>query len=156
MMHELTYSIITHIKAQVTELVDVVWIYDGVTLTGKTKPFGTVEQMAGNTNIIAKEREYFETFYRFQVGLHAKSIAERSRLQEKIKNALLQPNIALLDTSQPFPPPTVGFFYCDVLAVTPIPVADVTDETNKNLVYFDVEIYVQRKNGEADLTKFEQ
>lgn len=156
MIHELTYSIISHLKSQVPELTDIVWIYDGISLTSKIKPFGTVEQMQPNIEVITKAREYFETTYRFQVGLHAKSIAERSKLQEKIKNALLNPNIALLDTSQPLPPPAVGFFYCDVPAVTPIPVEDISNDTNKHRLYFDVEVYIQRKNGVTELAKFEQ
>lgn len=146
MIHNLTYSIITHLKTQISELTEVVWIFDGVSLTGKTKPFGTVEQMQANTQIIAKEREFYETIYRFQVGLHAKTIAERSRLQEHVKMALLQPNIPYLDTSKPSPPPAIGFFYCDVLSEVPVPVESATDETNKHRVYFDVEVYVQRRN----------
>jgi hypothetical protein len=152
MIHSLTYSLVAHLKAQVAELTDVVWIYDGITLTKKVKPFGTIEQMQANTNIIAKERDYFETTYRFQVGLNARSVSERSKLQERVKLALLQPNITYFDTSGPSPSAN-GFFYCDVLSEVPIPVESVTDETNKHRVYFDVEVYVQRKNGE---THYEQ
>jgi hypothetical protein len=153
MMHELTYSIKSHLKSQLSELTDVVWIYDGVSLSSAVKPFGTVEQMQSNTNVIAKGRELFETYYRFQVGIHARTIAERSRLQERVRNALLQPNIPLIDTSQPAPSPVVGFFYCDVLSEVPVPVESVADETNKHRLYFDVEVYVMRRNGG---TTFEQ
>jgi hypothetical protein len=146
MINNLTYSIITHLKTQVTELTDVVWIYDGISLTSKVKPFSTVEQMQANTSVIAKERSYYETIYRFQVGLHANTITERSKIQEKVKTALLQPNITYLDTSGPSPS-TTGFFYCDVLSEVPVPVESVTDQTNKHRVYFDVEVFIQRKNG---------
>lgn len=146
MIHSLTYSLIAHLETQVNELTDVVWIYDGISLTSKVKPFGTVEQMQANTNVIAKEREYYETTYRFQVGLHANSISERSKLQERVKIALLQSNIPYLDTSGPSPIAD-GFFYCDVNSEVPIPVESATDETNKHRVYFDVEVYIQRKNG---------
>lgn len=152
MIHNLTYSLIAHLKAQVAELTDVIWVYDGISLSEKVKPFSTVEQMQSNTNIIAKEREYYETTYRFQVGLNAKSVSERSKLQERVKLALLQPNITYFDTNGPSPSAN-GFFYCDVLSEVPVPVESVTDETNKHRVYFDVEIYVQRKNGE---THYEQ
>ena len=147
MIHSLTYSIISHLKSRVAELTDVVWIFDGVTLTGRTKPFGTVEQMMPTSERLAKERDLYATTYRFQIGLHAKTIAQRSQLQERMHEALLDADIALLDTSQPLPPPTVGFFYCDVNSITPIPVEDVTDETNKHRLYFDVEVYVERKVG---------
>lgn len=151
MLHALQYSIITHLKS-ISELTEVVWMYDGVSLTGKTKPFATVEQMQDNMEIIAKEREYYETIYRFQIGLMAKSVSDRAKLQEKIRKALLQPNIQLFNTDGPTPT-SAGFFYCDVTAVTPIPVEDIADETNKHKVYFDVEVPVQVRNGVA---KFEQ
>jgi hypothetical protein len=147
MLHELTYSLMAHLKAQVPELTDVVWIYDGVALTGKIKPFGTVEQMQSNTEFIAKAREYYATNYRFQIGLHAKTIAERSRLQERVRTALLMAEIELLETTWPSPAPlAIGHFYCDVNSEVPIPVESATDETNKHRVYFDVEVYVQRRN----------
>jgi hypothetical protein len=73
-------------------------------------------------------------------------------MQERVKLALLQPNLTYFDTNGPSPSAN-GFFYCDVLSEVPIPVESVTDETNKHRVYFDVEIYVQRKNGE---TNYEQ
>jgi hypothetical protein len=152
MIHSLTYSIITHLKSQLPEITDVVWVYDGIKLTRTAKPFATVEQMQSNTNITAKGREYYETYYRFQVGIYTKTIADRSRLQERVREALLQPNIALLDTSQSSPSAN-GFFYCDVLSEVPVPVETVSDETNKHRLYFDVEVYVQRKNGG---TGFEQ
>lgn len=152
MIHNLTYSLIAHLKTQVSELTDVVWIYDGISLSEKVKPFSSVEQMQANTNVITKEREYYETIYRFQVGLHARSISERSKLQERVKIALLQPNIQYFDTSGPSPSAN-GFFYCDVTSEVPVPVESATDETNKHRVYFDVEVYVQRKNG---ATNYEQ
>lgn len=152
MIHSLTYSIITHLKSQITELTDVVWIYDGISLSQKAKPFGSVEQMQANTNVITKEREYYETTYRFQVGLYAKSISERSKLQEKVKATLLQPDITYFDTSGPSPSAN-GFFYCDVTSEVPVPVESATDKTNQHRTYFDVEIYVQRKNG---ATNYEQ
>lgn len=149
MIHSLTHSIITHLKTQVSELTDVIWIYNGISLSQKVKPFGTVEQMQANTVVATKEREYYETTYRFQVGLYAKSVSQRSKLQESIKLALLKPEIPYLDTNRPSPQAS-GFFYCDVLSEVPIPVESVTDETNKHRLYFDVEVFIQRKNGEAD------
>jgi hypothetical protein len=146
LLHEITYSIIAHLKAQVMELNDVVWMYDGVSLTGRAKPFASVEQMPSNTNVIAKERSYYETTYRFQIGLYAESVSQRSRLEDSIRRALLQPNITLLNTSQ-FPPTEAGFFYCDVMASTPMPVESATDETNKHRLYFDVGVYTEFKNG---------
>jgi len=146
MLHALQYSIIRHLDDTVPELTEVVWLYDGVTLTGKTKPFAVVEQMQDDTTILAKERAYYETIYRFQIGMMARSSSERAKLQEKIRKALLQPNIPLFNTDGPTPTSS-GFFYCDVTAVTPMPVENMADETNKHKVYFDVEVPVQLRNG---------
>ena len=141
MLHELTYSIITHLKAEVSELNDVVWMYDGVSLTGRAKPFASVEQMPSGHEMLAAGRTTYDDTYRFQIGLMATSISERSRLSDKMKNALRQPNLTLYQTSQ-FPATEIGFFNCDVLAVTPMPVESATDETNKHRVYLDVEVSV--------------
>ena len=147
MLHAITYSIVTHLKTAVPALKDVVWLYDGISLTGRAKPFMTVEQMQSDQNVTTKGREYFERIYHFQLGLMAESITQRSQLSDVINNALLQPNIKLLDTSQ-FPATDAGSFYCDVLAITPMPVESVTDDTNKHRVYFDVEVYALFKQGE--------
>lgn len=141
MLHELTYSIITHLKSQVPELRDVVWLYDGISLTGRAKPFAVVEQMQSNHELLAAGRSTYDDTYRFQVGLMATSVSERSKLTDKMTNALRQPNLTLYQTSQ-FPPTEAGFFNCDVLAVTPMPVETVTDDTNKHRVYLDVEVSV--------------
>lgn len=146
MLHAIQYSLIRHIDETVPELTSVVWIYDGVSLSGKAKPFSTVEQMPDDTTILAKERAYYETIYRFQIGLMAKTSAERAKLQEKIRKTLLQPNIPLFNTDGPTPV-SAGFFYCDVTAVTPMPLEDLADETNKHKVYFDVEIAMTFRNG---------
>lgn len=152
MLHAIHYSIIRHLDEAVPELTSVVWIYDGVSLSGETKPFAVVEQMQDDTVILAKERAYYETTYRFQIGLMARSSSERAKLQEKIRKALLQPNIPLFNTDGPTPT-SAGFFYCDVTAVTPIPVGDLADETNKHKVFFDVEVAFTFRNGSD---KFEQ
>ncbi|MRX54700.1 hypothetical protein GJU41_12020 [Bacillus idriensis] len=152
MLHALTYSVITHLKATVPALKDVVWMYDGITLTGRTKPYVTVEQMQENMDVLAKERAYYEVIYRFQIGLRTNSISERSRLTEAVRMALMQPNIQLLNTNGPAPV-SAGYFYCDITAVVPMPVDEMANETDKHRVYFDVEIITQYRNGSD---KFEQ
>jgi hypothetical protein len=147
LLNDITYSILAHIETEVSELTDVVQIYDGVTLTNRMKPFGTIEQMPSSIGVIAKERSYYEKTYRYQIGLYAQSLSQRMKLEEAIEQALLQPNISLLNTSQ-FPPAEAGFFYCDVLATTPMPAESPADETNKHKVYFDVEVYTEFRNGD--------
>lgn len=152
MLHAITFSIIKHLDTQVTELTEVVWMYDGISLTGKVKPFSTVEQMAEESELLAAGRTDFDETYRFQIGLHANSVSQRSTLSEKVKTALRQPNITFYDTSGPAPV-SAGFFVCDVNAVTPIPVEDSADNTNKHRVYFDVEVTIYRSNGDEVFTQ---
>jgi hypothetical protein len=148
MLHALTYSIIDHLKTQVPELSEVVWMYDGVSLTNRVKPFSTIEQMQSNSLLLNAGRTDYEETFRFQVGLFGRSISERSTLSETIKSVLRQPNIPFLNTSVN-PATVAGVFVCDVLAVTPMPVDDVADETNKHRVYFDVEVNVYRVNADG-------
>jgi hypothetical protein len=141
MLHEITYSIVAHLKAELPVLKDVVWVYDGISLSGRAKPFATVEQMQSGHEVLASGRTDYDDTYRFQIGLMATSVSERSRLSDAMLKVLRQPHIALYSTSR-LPPSVAGFFDCDVLAVTPMPVETVTDETNKHRVYLDVEVSV--------------
>jgi hypothetical protein len=145
-LHSLTYSIIDHIQNTVPDVGDVVWLYDGVSLTDRAKPFVTVEQLTEESTAIATGRlDYGET-YHFQIGLRATSVSERSRLSESLKQTLRQPDIPFLDTTGPTPV-SAGFFVAEIDAVTPMPSDDLTNETDKHLVYFDVSIEVYRVNG---------
>jgi len=148
MLHALTWSLIEHLRNQVPEANDVVWVYDGVSLTGRTKPFLTVEQMTGNSESIAAGRLDYEDIFRFQVGLRSRNIGERSRLTDVVKDVLRQPNIPLYDT-RIFPPTEEGVFVCDVKRVVPIQAETTEDETNRHRVYFDVEVTVYRRNADG-------
>lgn len=121
-------------------------MYDGIALTGRTKPYVTVEQMQENMDVLAKERAYYEVIYRFQIGLRTNSISERSRLTEEVRKALMQPNIQLFKTDGPAPV-SAGFFYCDITAVVPMPVDEMANDTDKHRVYFDVEVPAIYRNG---------
>jgi hypothetical protein len=145
MLHAIQHSIIEHLRESVAELKDVVWMYDGIVLTGRVKPYVTVEQMQDNTTVLAKERAYYEVIYRFQIGLTANSAGERTKVQETVRKALLNPKITLYNTDGPRST-DAGFFYCDVTAVTPMPVDATADDTSKHRVYFDVEIPMEFRN----------
>ena len=148
MIHALTYSLIQYLKTKAPELTEVVWMYDNITLTGKTKPFATVEQLDEDSETLAAGREDFEEIYRFQIGLHTRSVGERSKMSDKAKVALRQSDIPFLDTTGPAPV-SAGFFVCDVTGVTPIPIKDVEDETNTHRVYLDVAVTVYRQNNDV-------
>lgn len=122
--------------------VQVVWIYDGVTLPDvATKPFMTIEQMQNNNTSLAKGRQAYETIHRFQIGLFASSASERSRLQSKVSRHLQFDAIDLIDLDSPGRP-VVGRLEPRVTGEVPIG-ADSTDARNTyHRVYFDVELDV--------------
>lgn len=144
----LTYSLVEHLRNQVTEVAEVVYVYDGIELSGRTKPFLTVQLMTeGNSLITAGLRDY-EEIYRWQVGIFARNIAERTRLQGTVKDVLRQRNIPLYDTRQPAPFPQVGVFVLRVMNGTPMPIDNAESETYRHRFYFDVECELYRVNGE--------
>lgn len=136
MQLNLQHSLRKHISDKTG--INTVWVYDGVKLP-TSKPFITVEQMQNNTTVISKQREAVRTIYRFQIGLFASSTADRARKQDELKRVLLFDKIELIDamSSQ-----SLGFFNADITAEVPMPADDVSDETSKHRVYFDVEIDV--------------
>jgi hypothetical protein len=138
MQYNLQHSLIAHIEVKTG--MKVVWIYDGVKLP-KTKPFITIEQMQNNTTVVSKQRESVRTIYRFQIGLFATSATERARKQDELKRILLFDSIELLDANTPGRY-SLGFFNADITAEVPMPAEDVSDETKKHRVYFDVEVDV--------------
>jgi hypothetical protein len=136
MQLNIQHSLRTHIAYKTG--INTVWVYDGVKLP-TTKPFITIEQMQNNLTVNSKLRESIEEIYRFQIGLFAESASDRALKQEELKRILLFDEIELLDTMSGA---TLGFFRCDLTAVVPMPADDISDETNKHRVYFDVEVRV--------------
>lgn len=140
MIHALTYSIVEHLKASIPDVAQrVVWLYDGVTLTGKVKPFITVEQLVNNGAVMAAGRRDYSQTYALQIGAYTRSVAERSKLPEVIERALREP-IPLYNTDGASPVLTTQTFAASVTSITPIIPEDVNDETNKHRAYLDVEI----------------
>jgi hypothetical protein len=137
MQLNIQHSLRTHIGSKTG--INTVWVYDGVKLP-KSKPFITVEQMQNNTTVISKQREAVRTVYRFQIGLFATSATDRARKQDEVKRVLLFDEIELLDATTP--DTSLGFFKAVITAEVPMPAEDISDETNKHRVYFDVEIDV--------------
>lgn len=134
--HGLQHSIITHLRNKLGIRVD--WVFDGYTKP-TAKPFVTVEQMQNNNEILSKGREAVETIYRFQVGLHAQSTSDRSRLQTKIKRIFLFDEIPFIDTDKS-PALASGFFMCELMAEVPMPAGDISNTSDYHTVYFDIEI----------------
>ncbi|TCM89602.1 hypothetical protein EV294_11267 [Paenibacillus sp. BK033] len=148
MIHAITYAIVEHLKASIPDVAQrVIWLYDGVSLTGRTKPFITVDQLINTGNAVAAGRRDYQQTYALQIGVYTRSVAERSKLPEVITKALREP-IPLYDTDGTAPVLTTQTFNADVTGITPISPEDVNDETNKHRAYLDVEIrYYLDNNG---------
>lgn len=143
MLHELTYSLIRHLKDHVPKLTEVVWEYSGVSLDDKEKPFASVYALETGNENLSKERLYYEEDYRFQIGLYTETHSELARLSSEMKNALRQPEITLYDTSDEKPEKS-GYFYADLRSETPIPPDELEDETRRHRIYYDVRVTVQQ------------
>lgn len=150
MIHALTYSIVEHLRDQIPEVSErVIWRYDGAILTGRVKPFITVEQLTDvNAAIAAGRRDYAETLA-LQIGVYTRSAAERSKLSYTITQALRQAEIPFYDTSGATPILKGRTFVVDVNAITPITPEDVNDDTNKHRAYIDAEITYYRINNDG-------
>jgi hypothetical protein len=150
MNHALTYSILSHLKTQVTEVANsVTWIYDGVTLTGTAKPFLTVEQLTDINEVNAAGRTSYTETYTWQIGVFARNVSERTRLCDTVRTALRQRNIEFIDTRTVPATATTDTFAIDVGRTVPIPLDDVSDDTNAHRAYIDVEVTVQRVNADG-------
>ena len=142
MQHEVTYSLIEHLRKEIG--VNAYWIYDGVVLPDDTqKPYITVEQLQNDNDVLSKNREAVRTIMRYQVGLFAKTASERARKQDEIRETLMFDSIYLLDTTTN-PPPVVGEIIALVTAETPISPENIADKSKYHRVYFDVEVPVVR------------
>jgi hypothetical protein len=147
MNHALTYSLISHLNTQVPELTEVVWIYDGVSLTNRTKPFGTIESLTDTSEVIAAGRTAYTETYAWTVGVRARNITERERLVATVITALRQRNIEFIDTRTYPPTASTQTFVADVIRSVPMPLEDISNETDKFRAYIDVEVEIQRENA---------
>ena len=82
------------------------WIYDGVSVSGKDKPFITIEDLSGTISRYSKEN--FSRNHLIQVGVYADKIFDRNDLQDRIINRFEKSSIDLFDTSKKNPE-RIGF-----------------------------------------------
>src|SRR5690625_4999445 len=94
-------------------------VFDGYSFPD-TRPLVTIEQMQNNVESTTKGRESVQVIYRFQIGLHASNAVEKSKLQERISQALLFENIPYFNTEVSAQQPA-GYFLCELTAVVPMP-----------------------------------
>jgi hypothetical protein len=145
MNYDVTYSLRKALETKLPEYNDVQMVYEGVKLSEIPKPFATIEYLQGGGELMAAGRTSYLDTYRFQVGIYARDINERHRLESKTRKILRDPDGHLIylfdeDTetfvdSGEFKPFDVGIF-------TPIGNDDSSDSTNDFHGYFDVSIEI--------------
>jgi hypothetical protein len=143
MLHALQYSIIRHLDEAVPELQSVLWFRDGLSPTGKAKPFAVVEYMADQNEMIAAGRQDFGETYRWQIAVRVNSEGELAKLKETVLQALRK-QITLYETDGPAPV-SAGSFYVDVDGFTAIRSDDPTNETDSHRGYFDISVELARE-----------
>lgn len=136
---DIQYSIIQHLRA-IPGIVDVLWFYNGLTLTDRVKPFFVVENMQESGEKLAAGRDAYQETFRFQVGIYADSQNEINRKAQEAKQ-ILRKQITLLDTSQQ-QPSAAGFFYADPGDIVPVKLDDPTDVTSIHRSYIDVTVEI--------------
>src|SRR5690625_7972696 len=87
---------------------------------------------------LSKQREAIQSIYRFQIGLRANNAVELAQLQERITNAFLFEKIPYFNTQVSVDEP-VGFFDVDLMAVAPMPAADINKHSERHKDYFELE-----------------
>lgn len=113
------------------------WIYDGVSVSGNTKPFITIEDLSGTINRYSKEN--FSRNHLIQVGVYADKVFDRNDLQDRIINRFEQGSIDLYDTSKKNPE-RIGFFNAEVKNFEPLSQKDVEVLTAKHLSFITITI----------------
>lgn len=113
------------------------WVYDGVSLTGKAKPFLTIESLTGTIDRYSKDN--YTRNHLIQIGVYSDTVSNRNELQDRIIDRLERRPIDLYNTISKVPK-LVGFLYAEVSSCEPIPQADVTQVTAKHLSFITIMI----------------
>lgn len=151
MEYGITLSIRQFLATYMPEASEVVLIRDGIVLSGKAKPFLTVEYLGDENAVMSAGHRSYEEVYHFQVGVFANNIGELLRLQSKVKTVLRRPDgIVLYDDSGVA---TQERFAVDVTGFTPITSDDTSNESENHRGYFDVSVTIYRDTGEQEYSQ---
>ncbi|EJV61758.1 hypothetical protein IEO_03053 [Bacillus wiedmannii] len=132
-VNDIMYSL----KKALEEFAPTIWVYDGVSLTGKAKPFLTIESLTGTVDRYSKDN--YARNHLIQIGVYSDTVSNRNELQDRIIDRLERRPIDLYNTSSKAPK-LVGFLYAEVSSCDPIPQADVTQVTAKHLSFITITI----------------
>lgn len=113
------------------------WVYDGVSVSGKDKPFITIEDLSGKIDRFSKDN--FSRDHLIQVGVYADKVFDRNDLQDKLISRFEQDSIDLYNTSKKNPE-RIGFLYAKVLGFEPFSQNEVENDTAKHLSFITITI----------------
>ncbi|MCU7663758.1 hypothetical protein [Bacillus thuringiensis] len=133
MLNDVMYSL----KKLLDVFAPTTWIYDGVSVSGKDKPFITIEDLSGTISRYSKEN--FSRNHLIQVGVYADKIFDRNDLQDRVINRFEKGSIDLYDTSKKNPE-RIGFFNAKVKDFEPLSQKDVEILTAKHLSFITITI----------------
>lgn len=138
-------NVINSLKINLEELTEIntVILYDGIKLP-KEKPFITIDQLTNTFDRIAKQKESVRTNHNFRVGVFAKSLRNRYEIQQTLRDIFSFYELALyneegINTGRKF----------EITSMNEIPLSaeDISSDTDKHRVYFDIEIQeIRHKN----------
>ncbi|PFJ15018.1 hypothetical protein COD67_07830 [Bacillus cereus] len=132
-VNDVMYSL----KKSLEEFAPTTWVYDGVSLTGKAKPFLTIESLTGTIDRYSKEN--YARNHLIQIGVYSDTVSNRNEIQDRIIDRLERRPIDLYDTSLKVPT-LIGFLYAEVLSCEPIPQGDATQVTAKHLSFITIRL----------------
>ncbi|RGP97368.1 hypothetical protein [Bacillus sp. ISO11] len=133
MLNDVMYSL----KKLLDVFAPTTWIYDGVSVSGKDKPFITIEDLSGTISRFSKEN--FSRDHLIQVGVYADKVFDRNDLQDKLINRFEKGSIDLYNTSKKNPE-RIGFFNAKVKDFEPLSQKDVEILTAKHLSFITITI----------------
>ena len=133
MLNDVMYSL----KKAMDVFAPTTWIYDGVSVSGKEKPFLTIEDLSGTISRYSKDN--FSKNHLIQIGVYTDEVFKRNDLQDKIINRLEKGSIDLYDTSKKNPV-LIGFLSVKVKNFQPLSQEDVSNSTAKHLSFITVTI----------------
>lgn len=144
-------EIATSLRTNLEQVADAYYIVDRSQLTGKEKPFITVEFLFDTRTKLSAGGRSKDVEYTFQVGVFADSGEELLDLQKEVDDVLSNPAGITLYTKTGIPTDTK--FECDVSAFTSIKNSDTHSDTNDHRGYFDVSVRILTTYGDDKFTQ---
>lgn len=111
--------------------------FDGME-TPKEKPFTIVKQRSTQTRFISKKKETALNTFSYEIGLFDSSYNERTKHQDELRNLFLFKDIPLFNRDGDRV--KGAFFTVELENQTTLDAEDITDETRRHRMYFDIEI----------------